>query len=98
MKFVVAQKNGPQGLLLIVTDQEILGQKFEEGKRQLDLSPAFYQGKAMSREEVKKLLSQAQHLHLTGTRAVALALEEDLICSKNILWIQGVPHVEVVMG
>jgi hypothetical protein len=98
MEFIVAKKNGPQGLLLIVTDREILGRKFEEGKRQLDLGPAFYRGEAMSREEVKKLFSQAQHLHLTGTQAIALALEEDLLRSENLLWVQGIPHAEVVRG
>lgn len=98
MIFIVAQKNGSHGLLLIVTDREILGKKFEEGKRQLNLSTVFYQGKEMSSAEVKKLFPQAQHLHLTGKQAVALALEEDLIVSKNILWVQGIPHAEVVMG
>lgn len=98
MTFIVVQKNGPQGLLLIVTDQELVGKKFEEGPRQLDLSKAFYQGEEAHEEEVRKLFVQAQHLHLTGKQVIALALEENLISVKNILWIRGVPHAEVVMG
>lgn len=97
MTFIVAPKNGTSGLLLVVTDQEIMGERFEEGKRQLDLSAAFYQGERMEKAEVKKLFTQAQHLHLTGKKAVALALEDDLVGGNNILWIQGIPHVEVVM-
>ncbi len=98
MAFIVAHKDGPHGLLLIVTDKDILGKRFEEGRRQLDLTGRFYQGEELEKEEVKKLFSQARHLHLTGKQAVTLALEEDLIQAKQILWVQGVPHIEVVMG
>lgn len=97
MVFVVVQKESQHGLLVVVTDKEILGKKFEEGKKQLDLGKKFYQGEEMEKEEVKKWFLQARHLHLTGTRTIALALGEDLISTQNILWVQGVPHVEIVM-
>lgn len=97
MSFIVAQKNCPSGLLLIVTDEDILGKSFEEGKRQLDLRQGFYQGKKLRKEEVRILFGQAQHLHLTGKQAVALAVEEELISPRNILWIGGIPHAEAVL-
>ena len=34
----------------------------------------------------------------TGKEAVALGVELDVVETKKILWVQGVPHAEVVMG
>ena len=96
MIFIVAQKQGPHGMLLVVTDKDILGKVFSEGKKQLDLSKNFYQGEEQNKEEVKALVAVAQHLHLTGKSVVALGVEMDLIDPGRILWVQGVPHAEVV--
>jgi len=98
MQFIVAEKESTQGLLLVITDEDILGKKFEEGKKQLDLAVKFYQGETKTKEEVKKLVPKARHLHLTGKHIIAIAVELDLVNSKNILWIKGVPHAEVVGG
>lgn len=98
MSFIVAEKEGPHGLLLVVTDKDILGKKFEEGKRQLDLSKDFYRGGEKKKEEVKKMISTARHLHLTGKESVALGVEMNLVNAWKILWIKGVPHAQVVMG
>ena len=98
MGFIVAEKPGPHGLLLVVTDKDILGKSFADQRAQLDLSKAFYKGVERSTEEVKKIVHTARHLHLTGKEAVALGVELDVVETKKILWVQGVPHAEVVMG
>ena len=94
----VAIKESPLGMLLVITDSLLLGKKFEEGRKQLDLSKDFYQGEEHSAKEVQKLIIKARHLHLTGKEAVALGIELDLVESRNILYVQKVPHAEVVRG
>ncbi|MBS3165774.1 DUF424 family protein [Candidatus Woesearchaeota archaeon] len=96
MNFTVAQKQSHHGLLLVVTDSEIMGKKFEEGKFQLDLTKEFYQGEKKNKEEVKELFLTARHIHLTGKAAVAIAVEMDYIEANKILWIKGIPHAEIV--
>ena len=98
MEFVVSEKDGPHGILLIITDENILNQYFEEGKLQLDLKRKFYQGEQKSKKEVVLLIKRAQHIHFTGKAAVALAIELDLIISEKILYVQGVPHAETARG
>lgn len=98
MIFIVNGRQGPHGLILVITDKEILGKVFEEGKLQLDLSKEFYQGEEMSKEEVVALLEQAQHIHLTGKESVKLGIEQRFVEKKRILVVQGVPHAEVVSG
>ncbi|MBU0457275.1 MAG: DUF424 family protein [Nanoarchaeota archaeon] len=97
MNFIVAQRDSENGLLLIVTDSEIIGKFFEEEKVQLDLSKKFYEGEEKSKEDVKKLIAKAKHIHLTGKEAVAIGVELDIIDSDRILFVKGVPHAEATL-
>ena len=95
---IVSAKQGPHGVLLVITDTNILGKTFEEGKLQLDLSKQFYQGDEMGKEEVILLLRSARDIQFTGKESVALGIEKDLVNPEHILYVQGVPHAEVVIG
>jgi len=97
MMFTISQKQGPHGSVLVVTDSDILGKTFEEGKLQLDLSKEFYKGEEKNKEEVVAVLKKFSHLHLTGKGAVAIGVEQDYVDPQKILFVQGVPHAEVVV-
>ncbi len=94
---IVAQKNGPHGILLVVTDSDIIGKKFEEGRIQLDLMQDFYKGEEMSKDDVKELLKKSRHAHFTGKESVAIGFELELIHSERVLYVEGIPHAEVVL-
>jgi len=97
MKFIVSEKITPQGLLLVVTDFNLVGKVFEEGRKQLDLSKQFYQGEEKSEDEVKKLFGKAYVIHLTGEKAVDLGVKLGLVDKDKILLIKDVPHAEVLL-
>tara|TARA_Y100000310_G_C19996386_1_gene496433 strand:+ start:198 stop:488 length:291 start_codon:yes stop_codon:yes gene_type:complete len=94
MKFVVAEKEGPHGSVVVITDAEIINKKFEEEKLQLDLTKDFYQGRLVNQEEVVKLIEEADALHLTGKNVVKLG--EDMHLVKKVIKIENVPHAAVV--
>ena len=94
----VSQKEGAHGTLLVIIDSDILGKKFKEGRVQLDLTKDFYKGEHKTDAEVKVMMRKAHYLHLTGKAAVALGIELDLVESKKILYVQKVPHAQVVVG
>ena len=98
MDFVVAEKKGPFGLLLVVTDKEIIGKYFEEGKLQLDLTKKFYQGQEKSKQEIVDLIEKTKTFHFTGEKSVALGLETGLIDKEKVLFVSGIPHAEVVIA
>ncbi|MEK6938637.1 MAG: DUF424 family protein [Nanoarchaeota archaeon] len=98
MKFVVTEKQTPNGMILVVTDADILGKKHEEGKKQLDLENKFYQGEEKDEKQVLELFQEAYILHLTGIRAVGLALKEGLVEKGKVITIKGIPHIEVLLG
>ena len=92
---IVNTKTTPEGLILILTDSDILGKKFEEGNKQLDLTNKFYQGEEKSKEEIKELITDAHIHHLTGKEAVALGKELNLV--EKVIVIDNIPHAEVLL-
>lgn len=97
MNLIASIKKGPEGLLIIVTDKDILGKIFKEGKVQLDLTKEFYQGTMMNEEKIKESFQKARHLHLTGKEAVALGIKLNLVDTNKILYVKKIPHAEVVI-
>ena len=95
MAFIVSQKSTDHGLLVVVTDQDLLGKAFKENKKVLDISKDFYKGEEMSLDEVKELFKHARHIHLTGKESVALGVELDYVDSMRILYVDGIPHAQV---
>jgi hypothetical protein len=97
MKFVVAEKITPQGTLLVITDKEIIGKKYEEGKKQLDLANKFYLGEEIDIKEIEAKLEDAYVIHFTGKNAVALGKKFNLIDENKIIIIANIPHAEVLI-
>jgi len=97
MSFLVSERNSSNGLLVVVTDSDIIGKKFEEKNLQLDLTKKFYQGEEKSKEEIEKLITIARHVHLTGKASVNLGKELKIVDDDKILVVQGVPHAEVLL-
>jgi|SRR3989344_5182571 len=96
MDYIVSKKQSQFGTLVVITDVDIIGKKFEEERLQLDLTKKFYQGEPKNKEEVKKIMMTARHLHLTGKGAVAIGVELDIVDPKKILFIDKIPHAEIM--
>ena len=92
--YTVATHKSIHGLLIVITDTEILGKVFSEGKRELNVTGKFFEGEEKGKEEVIILLRQGRHLHLTGKNIVELARNLELIDVARILWVDGIPHAQ----
>ncbi len=86
---------------MAVCDSELLGKKFEEGKRQLHLKEFFYKDKEVSLEEAISLIkSQAREdstFNIVGKEAVKAATEAGMINPAQISKIQGIPFILVLL-
>jgi hypothetical protein len=89
---IVKKHQRPGRLIIAVCDKELLGKKFEEGEKILDLTSDFYQGDEMSEEDLKALLPESYLLDFVGKEAVEFALQNDLVEKENILKIDNIPH------
>ncbi|HLD72798.1 MAG TPA: DUF424 family protein [Candidatus Nanoarchaeia archaeon] len=95
---IINRKETSSGILLIVTDSELIGKKFEEGKKQLDLTAKFYQGQEKKESEIQEMFKSSYLLHLTGEKAVSLGIKSGLVDKDKILTIKGVKHAEAVVS
>ncbi|MBI2573317.1 DUF424 family protein [Candidatus Woesearchaeota archaeon] len=97
MVLTICYKQGPHGSVVVITDTQILGKLFEEGRKQLDLTKEFYVGERRTKEHAREIMKASRHVHLTGKQAVELGIELGLVDSKRVLVVQGIPHATVIV-
>ena len=95
---VKVHKNAEGKEIAAVCDEELIGKKFEEGKRQLDLTSDFYKGEIKSAEETGDIIRNAYTVNLVGEKSVGLALKEGIIQEGHVIKIAGIPHAQAVLG
>lgn len=93
--FVVKiHKTQDERKMVCITDEEIIGKKFEEGKKQLDFTADFYKGELRSEEDTIPTLKGAALLIFSGKRAVILGKKFKFISKENIITIKGVQQAQ----
>jgi hypothetical protein len=83
--------------IIAICDEEILGQRFQEGERQIHITESFYKGELVSLEEGLRALEQATIANIVGERIVEEALKAQMIHKNGILRIQNIPHAQLVV-
>lgn len=84
-----------------ICDSELIGKKFEEDIRQLELKENFYKDKKVNSEEAIKII-QKQKLedatfNIVGKKSIQAALNAGLITKESIDTIQGVPFTLILL-
>ena len=81
--------------IVALADSDIIGKKFEEGIRQIEVRPSFFQGEERSRNEVINILKKMENedalFNIVGKESVETALEAGIIKPNGVIEIQGVP-------
>ncbi|MBU4374476.1 MAG: DUF424 family protein [Euryarchaeota archaeon] len=83
-------------LIVAVCDKNIIGKKFMEGELVLKLEEGFYKGDEVCEEEVKEALSCATIANIAGKRSIACAVECGCIDPDTVIFIEGIPHAQMV--
>jgi hypothetical protein len=78
-------------LILAICDEDILGKKFEEGEKQLDLTSKFYQGEKMSEQEILEILPDAHSANIVGRQSIDFAIKHRIVLAGNIFKVQKIP-------
>lgn len=85
--------------IVALCDAELIGKKFEEGIRQLDLRENFYKDKKVTHAQaVHTLQQQVQEdatFNIVGKKAIAVAINARLITKKDVAYIAGIPFALV---
>lgn len=81
--------------VVAVSDVKIIGKKFFEGKRQLDVRENFYRGTEFSEEEAVKQLERHSledaTFNIVGEKSVKAAMEANIIDKSCTATVSGVP-------
>lgn len=95
---MIVKKHVNEGrLVLAICDSDIIGKKFSEDNKQLDLTSSFYKGEEMEKEELKKLIKKAHIINAVGKESVSFLIKEKLVDKKNIIEIENVPHAQYAL-
>ena len=81
--------------VVAICDEKLLGKKFEEGIKQLDLREGFYKDKIVEMDEaIKSIEYQANEdatFNIVGEESIKAALKAGLITHKSISKVAGIP-------
>ena len=93
---VKIHKDNYSRIVLAVCDKELLGKKFEEGNKQLDLASDFYEGEEKTEKETGDLMRNAYMINLVGDKSVGLAIKEEIVDKNSVMKIKDVPYAQVI--
>ncbi len=82
-------------IMIAVCDRDLLGRELQEGDLRMEIND-FYRGEPATREEVGAALEEATIANLVGEEAVNCGIEYGFISRDNVLYIEQVPHAQMV--
>lgn len=90
--------------VIAICDKELIGKRFEEGKKQLDVKESFYKGekgKILEEDEIKEIiqhwLKEDATFNIVGEKAVKLALNEKIIDEEGIGRVKNIPYAMILL-
>ncbi|MFW6040514.1 MAG: DUF424 domain-containing protein [Thermoplasmatota archaeon] len=83
-------------VLLAACDKELLGKTFKEGDIHLQVKESFYGGDEIDRKELSKQFSDTTIANLVGEKTVDTALDQGFGFKENVLWVDNIPHLQIV--
>lgn len=83
-------------VIVAICDKGIIGKRFREGELVLKLDNSFYKGSEANEREVKEALSRATIANIAGEKAIACAVDCRCIDSDAVIFIEGIPHAQMV--
>jgi hypothetical protein len=87
--------------VVAVCDAELVGKKFEEGIKQLEVRESFYKSQESDSEEIiemmRRLTAEDATFNIVGKNSVNAAMKAGIIDEENIGKVQGVPFALVLI-
>ena len=87
--------------VIAVCDSEILGKKFEEGNRQLELRENFYKDKEVSEKEAINIMKRGSYedatFNIVGKESIGAAIKSEIIAKGDVDYIDNIPFALVLL-
>jgi hypothetical protein len=82
-------------VLVAVCDESLLGKKIGK-KLKVHINESFYKGKLVDKKNVLESIKKSTICNLMGKEIVKISLEERLIIKENIIFIDDIPHAQII--
>ncbi len=86
--------------VIAICDSSLLGKKFEEGKRQLDVRENFFKGEEHTYNEVVKIIQlearEDSTFNIVGRESIKAAKEAGVITQENVAILQSIPFTLIL--
>jgi uncharacterized protein len=87
--------------IVALCDSNLIGKTFEEGIRQIEIHPNFFQGEEKNRDEIIEILKDLEKedatFNIVGKESVECAIIAGIISKDGIMEIDNVPVALVLM-
>lgn len=87
--------------IVAICDENLIGKKFEEEKKQLDIKESFYLGEIKNSEEIKQIIRdyslEDATFNIVGKNSVKLALSVGLVDEKSVGKIAEIPYILILL-
>jgi hypothetical protein len=81
--------------VVAICDSDILGKKFEDEKRQLDLRENFYKEQEVDEKKIRKIMQMQSRedatFNIVGKNSIKISVEEQIFPEEAISNITGIP-------
>ena len=82
-------------IVTAICDEDLIGKKFSDEEKQLEITERFYKGEITSEEETIKIMQAATNLNLVGKKTIDLSLKNKIIDKDSIIKIKNIPHAQI---
>jgi len=85
--------------VIAICDNDLLGKKFEQDIRELNIRESFFKGTQMSKEEILNLMraeSSTATFNIIGKDSINVAIQAGIIEKEAIKRIKNVPFIIIV--
>ncbi len=84
----------PKETILAVCDEEILGRKFADGEKRIEVYGSFYGDRSIEEESLAAYMEEATIVNIVGTRAVQKAIDLGYVDKDRVLKIGETVHAQ----
>lgn len=92
MALLLRVHRGKKGIVLAICDAELLGKRFEEEDKVLDVAEKFYGGRPAEIEEIKTKFEKASSANVVGNTAVGALVSAGIIDADGVKAVSGIKY------
>lgn len=88
--------------VVAVCDEELIGKRFDEGERVLEVTEGFYKGEIINKEEELRelmidLAKEDSTFNITGEKSVQAAMKAGIVRKDGVMTVQGIPFALILL-